>query len=153
MLIDKIYNKFKIIHCTLLITHYLLIMSSSLLFDRHNFRNGDEVTITDRFSNESYQGTIDRILCLPENEKLKQYNIVDYFYIRFNKNIYDILLKRGWNIIYKNQKAVLGNIIRNIITQNIEKLYIQYSYSYVETEINLEDINSILIWRINYKIE
>lgn len=128
-------------------------MSSPLLFDPHNFRNGDEVTITDRFSNESYHGTIDRILCLPENEKLKQYNIVDYFYIRFNHNIYDILLKRGWNIIYKNQKAILGNVIRNKTTQNIEKLYIQYEYSYDETEINIQDIHSILIWRIAFKIE
>ena len=90
---------------------------------------------------------------MPENEKLNQYNIVDYFYITFNINIYDILLKRGWNIIYKNQKAVLGNVIRNKTTQNIEKLYIQYDYSYDETEINIEDIDSILIWRIAYKIE
>ena len=128
-------------------------MSSALLIEPHNFKNRDVVTITDRFSNESYHGIIDRILSLPENEKLNQYNIVDYFYITFNINIYDILLKRGWNIIYKNQKAVLGNVIRNKTTQNIEKLYIQYNFSYDETEINIEDIDSILIWRIAYKIE
>ena len=50
-------------------------MSSPLLIEPHNFKNRDVVTITDRFSNESYHGIIDRILSLPENEKLNQYNI------------------------------------------------------------------------------
>ena len=123
----------------------------SLLLQRHTFRNGDNVRVNYRNKpEEKYDGTIYAIL----NNYDSCYKMnIDYFYISFEKKVYYNLLQRGWKVVYNGRCITLGNVDRNE-SGEITKLYIQYDdlRSY-ETEIKLENINGILIWREGYKIE
>jgi len=123
----------------------------SLLLQRHTFRNGDNVRVNYRNKpEEKYDGTIYAIL----NNYDSCYKMnIDYFYISFEKKVYYKLLQRGWKVIYNGRGITLGNVDRNE-SGEITKLYIQYDdlRSY-ETEIKLENINGILIWREGYNIE
>jgi hypothetical protein len=129
-------------------------MDLNLLKQPHSFRTGDSVVITERnYSDKSYSGTIERILSGPINKYYTKQIYVDHFYIKFDESIYHEILKRGWNIIYKDTEAVLGNIVYAPNTKKIEKIYIQYDFIIEETEINLSDIDAILIWRVGYDIQ
>jgi hypothetical protein len=123
----------------------------SLLLQRHSFLNGDKVQVTYRNKpEEKYYGTIYAVI----NNYDSCYKMnIDYFYISFEKKVYDKLLQRGWKVIQNGKGDTLGNIERNELGE-ITKIYIQYGYlgSY-ETEIKLENINGILIWREGYNIE
>jgi hypothetical protein len=108
---------------------------------RVNYRNKPE---------EKYDGTIYAII----NNYDSCYKMnIDYFYITFEKKVYDKILQTGWKVIHNGRENTLGNIERNKVGE-ITKIYIQYDYlrSY-ETEIKLENIHGILIWRDGYNIE
>jgi len=123
----------------------------SLLLQRHSFRNGDKVRVNYRNKpDEKYDGTIYAII----NNYDSCYKMnIDYFYITFEKKVYDKILQTGWKIIHNGMENTLGNIERNKVGE-ITKIYIQYDYlrSY-ETEIKIENIHGILIWRDGYNIE
>ena len=131
-------------------------MNFQLLQESHNFRIGDEVIIRHRDSvdGEQYSGKIFHILELSPNKHLPQYQYitVPHFYISFPKEIYSIILKRGWNIIYNNKITIVGNITKNS-SNFIDKIYIQHDTVSFETEIDLDKINGILIWREGWVIE
>jgi hypothetical protein len=122
-----------------------------LLLEKHSFRSGDNVRINFRNKpEEKYYGTIYTIV--NNYDRYFKMNI-DYFYISFNKDVYNKILQRGWKVIYNGEEHTLGDMERNIFGE-IKKIYIQYDYirSY-EKEIKLEDIYGILIWREGYNIE
>lgn len=122
-----------------------------LLLEKHSFRSGDNVRINFRNKpDEKYYGAIYTIV----NNYDRQFKMnIDYFYISFNKDVYNKILQRGWKVIYHGEEHTLGDIERNIFGE-IKKIYIQYDYirSY-EKEIKLEDVYGILIWREGYNIE
>ena len=125
------------------------------LQEPHNIKPGNNVVIFERNNPLNiYHGSVTHILNLPINKYIKPLNqiYVDYFYVKFNIEVYNKLLKRGLNIIYNNKPEILGNIIYNDKTQQIQKIYIQHDAWSDETEIKLENINSMLIWRVAYKI-
>jgi hypothetical protein len=123
----------------------------SLLLQRHTFRNGDKVRVNYRNKpDEKYDGTIYAII----NNYDSYYKMnIDYFYITFEKKVYDKLLQTGWKVIHNGMENTLGNIERNEVGE-ITKIYIQSEYlmSY-ETAIKIENIYGILIWRDGYNIE
>jgi hypothetical protein len=134
-------------------------MDITLLQEPHNIKPGNNVVIFERTNpSDTYNGIVTHILNLPVNKYIKPLNqiYVDYFYVKFDIKIYNKLLKRGLNIIYNNKPEILGNIIYNHKTQHIQKIYIQHDAQSDaqrdETEIKLENINSMLIWRVAYKI-
>jgi hypothetical protein len=130
-------------------------MDIKLLQEPHDIKISDNVVIFERNNPLNiYHGSVTHILHLPINKYISPLNqiYVDYFYVKFNIELYNKLLKRGLNIIYNNKAEILGNIIYNHKTQQIQKIYIQHNLSSHETEIKLENINSILIWRVGYKI-
>lgn len=121
-----------------------------LLLEKHCFRSGDNVRINFRNKpEEKYYGTIYTIV---NNYDIYFKMNIDYFYISFNKHVYNKILQRGWKVIHKGQEDTLGEIERNIFGE-ITKIYIQYDYMSYEKEIKLEDIYGILIWRKGYNIE
>jgi len=141
-------------------------MDINLLLEKHDFKEGDDVTVYlrnkpsplyDRLSLRNsprlYNGKIDKILRI-EEDKYSSYknNVFDHFYIQFPVEIYHELLQRGHNIIYNKQRQIIGNIIRNDKENNIEKIFIQYPFVRDETEIELNNINSMLIWRAGFNI-
>jgi hypothetical protein len=124
------------------------------LRENHNICVGDDVIVRERgFPYTQYSGSVYRIVNKPLNEHIRdQRNImVDYFYIQFSKEIYHLLLKRGLDIIYQHQHVVLGNVIRDNFGK-ITQLFTQKMFS-PETEIHLDQINSMLCWRIAYDIQ
>lgn len=130
-------------------------MDIRLLQEHHNIKTNDNVIIFERNNpSKIYNGIVMNILNLPINKYINPLNqiYVDYFYVKFDIEIYNKLLKRGLNIIYNNKPEILGNIIYNHETHKIQKIYIQYNNCSYETEIKIKNINSILIWRIAYKI-
>jgi hypothetical protein len=130
-------------------------MKLQLLQEPHKFKVGDNVIVKERnfTDNEQYSGKIVQILELSPNEHFKEYKYitVPYFYVKFPKEIYSIILKRGWNILYKNKIEIVGDINKNS-SNFINKIYIQRAFS-PESEIDLEYINGILIWREGWIIE
>jgi len=123
----------------------------SLLLQRHTFRNGDKVRVNYRNKpDEKYDGTIYAII---DNYDSYYKMNIDYFYITFEKKVYDKLLQTGWKVIHNGMENTLGNIERNEVGE-ITKIYIQSEYlrSY-ETAIKIENIYGILIWRDGYNIE
>ena len=123
----------------------------SLLLQRHTFRNGDKVRVNYRNKpDEKYDGTIYAII---DNYDSYYKMNIDYFYITFEKKVYDKLLQTGWKVIHNGMENTLGNIERNEVGE-ITKIYIQSEYlrSY-ETAIKMENIYGILIWRDGYNIE
>jgi hypothetical protein len=123
----------------------------SLLLQRHTFRNGDKVQVNYRNKpDEKYDGTIYAII---DNYDSYYKMNIDYFYITFEKKVYDKLLQTGWKVIHNGMENTLGNIERNEVGE-ITKIYIQSEYlrSY-ETAIKIENIYGILIWRDGYNIE
>ena len=152
-------------------------MTFNLLTEKHNLSYGDTITVYERKllqltlpefphspapsatarSNDidrkfSYTGTVSHII----NKKLNDYDpnsyYVDHIYITFSTNVYNHLLKTGSAIYYKGKPHIVGEIIRNDNTNDIEKMFIQYRGRPEETEIELKDINSMLIWRVAYEI-
>jgi len=123
----------------------------SLLLQRHTFRNGDKVRVYYRNKpDEKYDGTIYAII---DNYDSYYKMNIDYFYITFEKKVYDKLLQTGWKVIHNGMENTLGNIERNEVGE-ITKLYIQYNDSMsCEKEVILKDIYGILIWREGYNIE
>jgi hypothetical protein len=81
---------------------------------------------------------------------LKITHYVDYFYITFDKNVYDKILLKGVN----DKDKVIVDIERNEFGE-IVRLYIQCDENdtFIGEEINIEDINAILIWRVAFNIE
>ena len=121
-------------------------------------RQDDRVTFTDRFSGESYQGTIYSIVSLQENKYYKYSQYVDYFYIMVSQKDLHKLLERGFEVIVNHRPAVIGNIERERRTRDgevsvIKKLYIQNGAWSDETEISLDSVNAILVWRIQFDIQ
>jgi hypothetical protein len=132
--------------------------SSPFLTESHNMRQDDRVTFTDRFSGESYQGTIYSIVSLQENKYYKYSQYVDYFYIMVSQKDLHKLLERGFEVIVNHRPAVIGNIERERRTRDgevsvIKKLYIQNGAWSDETEISLDSVNAILVWRIQFDIQ
>lgn len=131
-------------------------MNLRLLQEPHNFKIGDDVIVRYRESidGEQYSGKIFHILELSPNKNLPQYKYitVPHFYVSFPKEIYSIILKRGWNILYNNQITIVGNIDKNS-SNSIGKIYIQHSIISAESEIDINKINGILIWREGWVIE
>lgn len=129
-------------------------MSNPLLIEAHNFKNGDNVVAHERhYPNKSYNGIIYAIVNKPEQEYMKPTRLIDYFYIQFPEPMYHELLKRGWEVMYRNRAVIIGTIRRNTTTNCIEKLYTQEKYCTVELEIDIKDINAILVWRIAFDIQ
>ena len=129
-------------------------MSSGYLYERHNFKEGGKVVVFERDNPDAkYNGEIYRIVFKPENSHIKNSPCVDHFYIKFSKKINNILLSRGWNVICNHRPAVLGNVLRD--GGVIQKIFTQETYPMYsrETEISLEDINAILVWRIAFEIQ
>jgi hypothetical protein len=124
------------------------------LLETHNIHVGDDVTIRERnFPHTQYSGSVYRIINKPMNEHIRHQRdiMVDYFYIQFNKEIYNLLLKRGLDAIHQHQPVVLGNIVRDN-SGKITQLFTQKMFS-PETEIHLDDINAMLCWRVAYDIQ
>lgn len=133
----------------------------SLLTEKHDLSYGDTVTVYERKDKTfSYTGTVDRIQFKKINERDPTSRHVHHIYVKFSKNVYNHLLKRGSKVYCKGKPHIIGNIIRNYkkdadgnVTDNdIRQIFIQYNYNEEETEIDLDDINSMLIWRIAYEI-
>jgi len=124
-------------------------MNYKLLTEKHNLEIGDTVTAYQRNDRTfSYTGKVNRII----NKKLNDSIFIDYIYIKFSQNVYNHLLRRGSNVYYNGQNRIIGEIVRNSETNDIEKIYIQYHLQPEETEIDLININSMLIWRVAYEI-
>lgn len=129
-------------------------MSNPLLTEAHNFTNGDNVVVHERYyPRKSYNGTIYAIVNKPEQEYMKPIHLIDYFYIKFPEPMYHKLLQRGWEVMYRNRPVIIGTIHRNKTTNCIEKLYTQEKYCTVEVEIDIKDINAMLVWRIAFDIQ
>ena len=121
----------------------------NLLLEPHHFAEMDPVCVFDRREpRELFYGHVYRIL----NKPLTFDTFVDHFYIQFPKYVYGRLLRRDSNIMYNHKPHTVGDIIRNHDTMDIEKIFVQYQYSTCESEITIDKINSILIWRIGYSI-
>ena len=73
----------------------------------------------------------------------------------FEKNIYELLLLRGWRVIYDGKEITLGDVERDMYGRII-KIYKQninpYTQNEKEVEINIENIDAILIWRLEFSI-
>jgi hypothetical protein len=130
-------------------------MTFNLLTEKHNLSYGDTITVYERNDNDrkfSYTGTVSHIINKRLNEQDPNSYYVDYIYITFSTNVYNHLLKTGSAIYYKGKPHIVGEVIRNDKTNDIEKLFIQYRGRPEENEIELKDVNSMLIWRVAYEI-
>ena len=128
-------------------------MELACLQESHRMKTGDNVQVTDRSTNDSYNGNIYNVVILPLNELKQQHILVPYFYVQFSDTtIYSKLLKRGSKIIYNNNPCVVGNIIYEPCTDIIKRIYIQYPMTNSEAEIQFDQINAMLIWRVAYEI-
>ena len=126
----------------------------NFLFERHQFRQGNLVSVYSRNTPEKvYHGTIDRIINKRENSYDKFSPNVDHFYISFDKSVYDRILQRAWKVIYDGIEITLGDIERNSAGK-ITKVFRQYDFmGCQETEILIDKIDAILIWRVGFAIE
>lgn len=125
-----------------------------LIVEPHSFHPGDYVYVCKRNDPEKkYNGKIYSIVNKLENKYTKNSPYVDHFYIAFDRCVYDSLLQRGWSIIYNRKEEILGDIERNRQGEIIN-INIQSEFDFVpETEIDIEKINAILIWRVAHMIE
>jgi len=126
--------------------------SRVLLSEPHNFKTGDSISMYERkYPKYKYNGKIYIIIKKIENN-MNMFMPIDYFYITLEKEIYNKILLRGWKIIYRGQEKVIGNIEKNI-NGIITKIHTQHMFdAYNETEIDIENIDAILIWRVAYNI-
>jgi len=130
-----------------------------LLCEPHTFNHGDKVKVYNRMNpDSSYDGVIYSIQNKPMQLHLNIGNpCVDYFYVKFDKDVYSSLLTRGWNIIYQRKECILGNVEKNdrgeITRIFIQPDFIQYESIQNETEIDLDKIDAILVWRVAFRIE
>jgi len=131
-------------------------MTNKFLTEKHDLKKGDKVLVRDRnYPKKIYKGVIHDILRKPENIYTKQFKFVDYFYIQFPEETYHQLIERGWDIIYKGESIITGDVNKDPVTRQITKIYQQYPSPSCrnETEINLHSINAILVWRIAFDIQ
>jgi hypothetical protein len=130
-------------------------MDLKLLREPHNFRKGDSVVVRERaYPNNTYRGIIYNIVSLPLNKHSKGFGYVevDHFYIKFDEEVYHQILRRGWDICYKDYPAILGEVVFSEKNNKIEKIYMQKTFVEEEFEINISDIRAILIWRVGFEI-
>jgi len=131
-------------------------MDLELLTEPHNLNEGDSVVVTERvYPNNFHRGTIYKIINEPISRYKQNSPYVDYFYIKFDIDTLDSLCMRGLPIIYKHRPAILGYVIRSKTTKKIEQIYTQDGspVSSREEQINLNDINAVLVWRVAYSIK
>ena len=126
----------------------------TLLREPHHFRRNDNVKVHERIHPDPvYDGRIYDIYQKPLQKGLQYSPIFDYFYITFDKNVYDSLLKKGWSIIYEGKECTLGSVERNE-NNEITKIHVLYELQlFGEKEIEVDKIDAILIWRVAYKIK
>lgn len=128
-------------------------MSLRLLTEPHDFSYGDTVTVYERTNRTfSYTGTISHIVKKKINEGDPASCYIDNIYVKFSTNVYNHLLKRGSKIYYNGHPQIIGDMIRDDKTNDIEHIFLQNFTQYKGQEIKLENINSMLIWRIAYEI-
>jgi len=128
-------------------------MSLRLLTEPHDFSYGDTVTVYERTNRTfSYTGTISHIIKKRINDADPASCYIDNIYVKFSTNVYNHLLKRGSKVYYNGNPQIIGDIIRDDKTNDIENIFIQNFTQYNGQEIKLENINSMLIWRIAYEI-
>jgi len=125
----------------------------SRLREPHNFRVNDNVKVHKRIHpNHVYDGRIYDIHQKPFQQGVQYSPIFDYFYITFDKKVYHSLLIKGWSIIYEKKECILGTVERNK-NNEITKIYVLHELQLLgEKEINIDEIDAILIWRVSYKI-
>jgi len=126
----------------------------AFIFEPHSFKIGSHVCVYERDNpNIKYEGEVYQILNKKLNEYDPQSELAQYFFISFSTEIYEKILLRGFPIYYKNSQKVVGDIVRNTNTNKIEQIFVQYPFiDYEEEEIQLDKINSILIWRVRWNI-
>ena len=124
-----------------------------LLREPHRFKNGDLVSVYFRkYPTITYNGTIYGIYNKPFQRCIVNSPLIDYFYVTFDKNVYNKMLLRGWNILYNDKETIVGHIERNDDGE-ITKIYSQNElFGITESPICMENINAILIWRVAYNI-
>ena len=129
-------------------------MDLLLLNEKHNLRKGNQVIVTDRQTNVSYQGKIYDIVNLPINKYINDLKnvFIDYFYVSFPNEVYCQLLCRGSEVIYNYTQATIGNVVLDS-NGKIEKIYRQDPLCGSEYEINFHQINAMLVWRVAYDIK
>jgi len=113
----------------------------------HNFKTFDDVSVTNLEKNILYNGKIHSIIKKPLIEY--NYYLVDHFYISFSQDIYEDVLLQGWAIIYNNKECVISSIKRD---NNGKITKINTIIGDSEIEIDINNINAILIWRIAFDI-
>ena len=126
---------------------------ADLLIMPHVMDRGDQVTFTNRKTQECFQGEIYSIVRLPANKYFNQYGIlgdIDYFYIKPRKEDMHKLLMRGLPVILNYIPHILGNV--ECEGSLVKHVYIQEFFR-AEYLISVDDINAILVWRIAYDIQ
>jgi hypothetical protein len=119
----------------------------------HNFRVGQMVDVHERTKPQiKYSGKIHSIHKKKANEYVLHGPFVDYFYVAFDRCVYDKILLRGWNVIHNGAIRILGDVERNVLGE-ITKLHIQFPHIIDEFEIDVVGIDAILIWREGFVIE
>lgn len=123
----------------------------------YNLSVGDRVRIYLRSSPSIVydKGIIFAIHAKPEYiGESSNMNLIDNIYIQFDdNNVYDKILKRGWNILYNGEEMTLGNILYNDNGQ-IMKISVQHHSAYRnEMEIDIQKIGGILISKHTFLIE
>ena len=141
----------------IIILHSIILQNKmnriKLLVERHQFREGNLVSVYSRNAPDKiYHGTIVRIINKRENSYDKFSPYVDHFYISFDKSVYDTLLQPASKVIYNGSEITLGDIERNAAGK-ITKVFRQYDFATFETDIDIDKIDALLIWRVKFAIE
>jgi hypothetical protein len=118
------------------------------LLESHSFRNNDKVSVCLRKNPMiQYDGTIYSILNKPFQSGING-PMIDYFYVTFDQSVYHTILLRGWNVLYKGNETIIGDIVRG----NDGKILKIYTQKDPPTLIQMSEIYAILIWRMAFKI-
>jgi len=132
----------------------------------HNLSFGDAVEVYKRDTPaQKYNGFVYRILTKNVNygnddsdddDNIKNSDIlIDYIYVQFPNETYNDILKRGSSVFMNDKICVLGDIVRNDETGQIEQLFIQNMNSdplITDEAYTLNNIYGVLIWRRAYNI-
>jgi len=124
-----------------------------MLREPHDFRNGHLVSVyLKKTPHIIYDGTIYGIYNKPLQQGIKNSPMIDYFYIAFDKSVYNDILQRGLPIIYNGREHTISEIDRNEKGE-ITNIYIYHDACGIDkTPIQMENIDAVLIWRVAYTI-
>jgi len=132
-------------------------MDKRFLNTRSEFCVGDMVNVTHNNTGQQFKGVVSFLEMAPINRSIKNGDQTDYIYVKFeDREVYSTWLQRGSAVmVQRKYRSIQKYVICQFEDVCVTAIHDTGGYlmNIPEVEISIDDIDSMLCWRVAYTIE